>query len=140
MASHIRSLCFAGFLAIAGAASAGNLIECPDCDEMVSYRALLCPHCGCPGDAIKEAAAALKAEAEGPAALPLAQLTADHGPQGCRIGKILPPDGRGAAGRMSCALVIPRFRTPPWVTGLFGRTRIPTRTLESVNDANEVTG
>lgn len=79
MASHIRSLCFAGMLAVAGAVSAGNLIDCPDCDQPVSYRALLCPHCGCPGDAIKEAAAALKAEAEGPAALPLAQLTSDHG-------------------------------------------------------------
>lgn len=32
-----------------------NLINCPDCLEQVSKRALLCPHCGCPGEAIKHA-------------------------------------------------------------------------------------
>jgi hypothetical protein len=79
MVRHFNGLFFTAILAVAGAVQAGNLIECPDCEEMVSYRALLCPHCGCPGDAIKEAAAALKAEAEGPVALPVAQLTSDHG-------------------------------------------------------------
>ena len=31
-----------------------NLIPCPDCGKMVSYRAKFCPHCGCPEEAIKE--------------------------------------------------------------------------------------
>jgi hypothetical protein len=25
-----------------------NLIACPDCDNQVSFRAISCPHCGCP--------------------------------------------------------------------------------------------
>ena len=29
-----------------------KLIPCPDCTRAVSYRAVSCPHCGCPGSAI----------------------------------------------------------------------------------------
>jgi hypothetical protein len=31
---------------------ASNLIKCPDCMKDVSRRAVHCPACGCPGDAI----------------------------------------------------------------------------------------
>lgn len=30
-----------------------NLIDCPDCKNPVSRRAILCPNCGCPGEAIQ---------------------------------------------------------------------------------------
>lgn len=30
-----------------------NLTQCPDCTGKVSKRAAMCPHCGCPGEAIK---------------------------------------------------------------------------------------
>lgn len=36
--------------------NATNLMPCPDCEGMISRRADMCPHCGCPADAIKEAA------------------------------------------------------------------------------------
>ena len=29
-----------------------NLIACPDCEEQVSRRAVMCPACGCPGEAV----------------------------------------------------------------------------------------
>jgi len=32
-------------------------MDCPDCEEQVSPRAVMCPHCGCPGEVIAEAAA-----------------------------------------------------------------------------------
>ncbi len=32
-----------------------RLIKCPDCEARVSRRAVMCPHCGCPGEAIHEA-------------------------------------------------------------------------------------
>jgi hypothetical protein len=38
------------------------LIACPDCGASVSKRAVSCPHCGCPGDAIAEEALRLTAE------------------------------------------------------------------------------
>ena len=37
-------------------ASAGNLVPCPDCRKSVSPRAIFCPSCGCPGEAIAAAA------------------------------------------------------------------------------------
>ncbi len=45
------------FLAWISAALAG-MVTCPDCKKEVSDRALLCPHCGCPGDIIRAAAKA----------------------------------------------------------------------------------
>jgi len=39
-----------------------NLIPCPDCQRPVSVRALMCPNCGCPGEAIAAAARALASE------------------------------------------------------------------------------
>lgn len=35
-----------------GADKASNLIKCPDCEKDVSRRAVHCPACGCPGEAI----------------------------------------------------------------------------------------
>ena len=32
-----------------------NLTQCPDCKGKVSKRAMMCPHCGCSGEAIKQA-------------------------------------------------------------------------------------
>ena len=34
-----------------------SLTNCPDCEKEVSKRAVMCPHCGCPGDAIHSAVA-----------------------------------------------------------------------------------
>ena len=45
--------------------AAASLMPCPDCEAKVSRRALMCPACGCRGEAIEEAARAL-AEAEKP--------------------------------------------------------------------------
>ena len=46
-------------------AYAESLIACPDCEKMVSRRALMCPNCGCKGEVIAEEAARL-AKAEKP--------------------------------------------------------------------------
>ena len=46
-------------------AYAESLIPCPDCGREVSRRALMCPNCGCKGEAIAEEAARL-AKAEEP--------------------------------------------------------------------------
>lgn len=40
------------------------LLPCPDCGKDVSSRAVHCPGCGCPGEAIAEAAAAAETAAE----------------------------------------------------------------------------
>ena len=32
-----------------------KLTQCPDCSGKVSKRAVMCPHCGCPGEAIWKA-------------------------------------------------------------------------------------
>ncbi len=37
-------------------AAVAALIPCPDCERMVSRRALMCPNCGCRGDVIAEIA------------------------------------------------------------------------------------
>ena len=41
---------------------AAPLAECPDCGGAVSPRAVMCPHCGAPGEAIAEAVASRAAE------------------------------------------------------------------------------
>ena len=41
----------AGILSLKGL-SAAELIDCPDCKKKVSSRAVFCPKCGCPGEAI----------------------------------------------------------------------------------------
>lgn len=45
------------------------LISCPDCGGAVSRRAVLCPACGCPGEAIAEAVEREAAEAVAPQAV-----------------------------------------------------------------------
>ena len=55
------------FLVFAFAAApllAAPLAECPDCGGAVSPRAVMCPHCGAPGEAIAEAVAARAAAEE----------------------------------------------------------------------------
>ena len=54
-----------GLLCGAAAVAVAGLVACPDCGREVSARAVWCPGCGCPGEAIAEAARA-KAEAEAP--------------------------------------------------------------------------
>lgn len=57
----LRKRCFwlLFLLVVCNSARAG-LIPCPDCEHQVSERAVFCPHCGCPPEAIAEAAKALK--------------------------------------------------------------------------------
>ena len=43
---------------------AAPLVECPDCGGAVSSRAVMCPHCGAPAEAIAEAVAALAEKEE----------------------------------------------------------------------------
>lgn len=66
----IRKLGFIGFvsaLLLCTAALAG-LLPCPDCGMQISDRAVMCPACGCPGEAILAAAQSNKtAEIELPA-------------------------------------------------------------------------
>ncbi|MDA0577183.1 MAG: zinc ribbon domain-containing protein [Verrucomicrobia bacterium] len=51
-------------LAILGCfAQAAELIPCPDCEQLASPRAVMCPHCGCPGDAIRAASANAESQA-----------------------------------------------------------------------------
>ncbi|MFH0909061.1 MAG: zinc ribbon domain-containing protein [bacterium] len=54
----IRASYLAGFILVASLCSAAlaGLIPCPDCGKQVSDRAVMCPSCGCPGDAIRAAA------------------------------------------------------------------------------------
>ena len=41
-----------------------HLTPCPDCTGAVSKRAVMCPHCGCPGDVIVAAVQKAKLAAE----------------------------------------------------------------------------
>ena len=50
--------------------AAAPLVDCPDCGGRVSSRAVMCPHCGAPAEAIAEAVAALEAEKEVPKKTP----------------------------------------------------------------------
>ena len=63
-ATAVVALSAVALCALADAASL-SLMPCPDCEAKVSRRALMCPSCGCRGEAIEEAARAL-AEAEKP--------------------------------------------------------------------------
>ncbi len=54
-----------------------NLAPCPDCDQAVSPRAIMCPHCGCPGDVIAEYVAAKEAEDAPPPLYPVVELNTD---------------------------------------------------------------
>ena len=63
---------------IAGTLMATNLIQCPDCDHYVSPRAIMCPNCGCPGDAIAESIILIQETKEIPIPLyPVATLKTD---------------------------------------------------------------
>jgi hypothetical protein len=57
-------------------AGAADLFPCPDCEQQVSPRAVLCPHCGCPGKAIHEAVAAREAAKRPPPVYPVASFKA----------------------------------------------------------------
>ena len=46
------ALLLSAFAVLGSQADALNLIACPDCEKMVSRRAVHCPHCGCPAKAI----------------------------------------------------------------------------------------
>lgn len=49
------------------AEAVSRLIACPDCTAQVSKRAVFCPHCGCPKEAIEEAVKALEPKVIPPA-------------------------------------------------------------------------
>lgn len=52
---------------------AGFLMPCPDCEGVISRRASICPHCGCPSEAIVVAAEKFEKENAAPALLPVAR-------------------------------------------------------------------
>lgn len=64
---------------MSGIALALELVPCPDCEKPVSPRALLCPHCGCPGKAIQEAVAESVAAAKPLPLFPVASFETDIG-------------------------------------------------------------
>lgn len=68
---------FLGFLLLAMIGYAADLVSCPDCDQPVSPRAIMCPHCGCPGDVIAEYVAAKEAKKAPSPVYPLAELKTD---------------------------------------------------------------
>ena len=51
-------LAIAALLGAGVSLEAAPLVACPDCGGKVSVRAVFCPHCGAPGEAIAEVAAA----------------------------------------------------------------------------------
>jgi len=68
-------------------AHAAALIPCPDCEQTVSPRAVMCPHCGCPGEAIAETVALAEEEAAEPTLGPVFCVTASAG-SGYGVGMI----------------------------------------------------
>ena len=65
---------------VSSIAYAASLFPCPDCEQPVSPRAVLCPNCGCPGQAIKDAVAAQEAAQRPPPIYPVAKLKAGNAP------------------------------------------------------------
>ncbi len=72
-----RTVILVGVLLLAMMGYGADLVPCPDCDQPVSPRAIMCPHCGCPGDAIAEYVAATEAEKAAPPVYPVAELKTD---------------------------------------------------------------
>jgi len=66
-------------------ATAANLTPCPDCEQQVSPRAVLCPHCGCPGQAIKDAVAEREAATRPLPVYPVASFKAGSA-EGVAVG------------------------------------------------------
>jgi len=64
---------------------AAKLVPCPDSENPVSPRAVMCPHCGCPGDAIAEAVVRAQAVASEPKLGPILNVDTRTG-QGHGIG------------------------------------------------------
>ena len=58
-------------------ALAAALFPCPDCEQKVSPRAVMCPHCGCPGEAIHDAVAAAETLQRPPPVHPVAPFKTD---------------------------------------------------------------
>ena len=58
-------------------AHALDLIPCPDCEQPVSPRALMCPRCGCPGDAIRKAVTEQESKDQPPPLYPVARFKTD---------------------------------------------------------------
>lgn len=72
---------FIGAVSLVSFIHAASLFPCPDCDAQVSSRALMCPHCGCPGETIAEAVAQSRKDkdAETRSLSPIAKVTASAG-------------------------------------------------------------
>ncbi len=83
-----RSLGVGLVLLVAVCVFAADLMPCPDCGEQVSERAVMCPHCGCPGEAIVSAAAAARTEeeAEQLPPPPFARVKSDSMGEGYAVG------------------------------------------------------
>lgn len=50
-----KAVSFCIVFTLAFSALSASLVNCPDCNKLVSSRAIFCPSCGCPGEAIAEA-------------------------------------------------------------------------------------
>ena len=72
---------------------AAPLAECPDCGGAVSPRAVMCPHCGAPGEAIAEAVAARAAEEAEEAKAPDGVLVAKVNGRECYALPVAMRDG-----------------------------------------------
>ena len=73
--------------------AAAPLVDCPDCGGRVSSRAVMCPHCGAPREAIAEAVAALEAEREESQKEPDSVLVAKVNGRACYALPVAMKDG-----------------------------------------------